>query len=41
MNKQFRIAQKTSLMFRPGTAIPKDIKAWAISHLHSTLGIDT
>ena len=44
MNKQFRIAQKTGLIFRPGTAIPKDIKAWAISHLHSTspaLGIES
>ena len=35
MNEQFRVAQKIGLMFRPGTAIPKDIKAWAISQLHA------
>lgn len=31
-------------MFRPGTAIPKDIKTWAISQLHTNspaLGIRT
>ena len=44
MNEQFRVAQKIDLMFRPGTDIPKDIKAWAISQLHSTspaLGIES
>jgi uncharacterized protein (DUF1800 family) len=35
MNEQFRVAQKIGLMFRPGTAIPKDIKAWALSQLHA------
>ena len=35
MNEQFRVAQKIGLMFRPGTAIPDDIKTWAISQLHS------
>ena len=31
-------------MFRPGSAIPEDIKTWAISQLHSTspaLGIES
>jgi len=44
MNEQFRVAQKIGLMFRPGTDIPKDIKTWAISQLHSNspdLGIRT
>ena len=44
MNEQFRVAQKIGLMFRPGTAIPDDIKTWAISQLHSNspaLGIRT
>ena len=35
MNEQFRVAQKLGLMFRPGTATPKDIKAWALSQLHA------
>ncbi len=35
MNQQFRVAQKIGLMFRPGTAIPDDIKTWAISQLQS------
>ena len=35
MNEQFRVAQKIGLMFRPGTALPKDIKKWAISQLHA------
>ena len=44
MFEQFRISQKIGLMFRPGTAIPDDIKTWAISQLHSNspaLGIRT
>jgi len=44
MNEQFRVAQKLGLMFRPGSAIPEDIKTWAISQLHSTspaLGIES
>ena len=44
MNEQFRVAQKIGLMFRPGTAIPKDIKAWALSQLHANspaLGISS
>ena len=44
MNEQFRIAQKIGLMFRPGTTLPKDIKTWAISQLHTdspALGIKT
>jgi len=35
MNEQFRVAQKIGLMFRPGAAIPDDIKTWAISQLQS------
>ena len=35
MNEQFRVAQKIGLMFRPGTELPKDIKNWAISQLHT------
>ena len=44
MNEQFRVAQKIGLMFRPGTALPKDIKKWAISQLHAdspALGISS
>ena len=44
MNEQFRVAQKIGLMFRPGTTLPKDIKTWAISQLHTdspALGIKT
>ena len=44
MNEQFRVSQKIGLMFRPGSAIPDDIKTWAFSQLHSTspaLGIDS
>ena len=44
MNEQFRVAQKIGLMFRPGTAIPDDIKAWALSQLHANspaLGISS
>ena len=44
MNEQFRVAQKIGLMFRPGTATPKDIKAWALSQLHANspaLGISS
>jgi len=44
MNKQFRVAQKVGLMFRPETEIPGDIEGWAISQLHSdspALGIST
>ena len=35
MNEQFRVSQKIGLMFRPGTAIPKDIKSWAITQLNA------
>ena len=44
MNEQFRVAQKIGLMFRPEIKLPKDIKDWAISQLHSdstALGIST
>lgn len=44
MNEQFRVAQKIGLMFRPGSSLPEDIKAWAIAQLHSkspALGIST
>ena len=44
MNEQFRVAQKIGLMFRPDTTLPKDIKTWAISQLHTdspALGISS
>ena len=44
MNEQFRVAQKIGLFFQPDTSLPEDIKAWAISQLHTdspALGIST
>ena len=44
MNEQFRVAQKIGLMFHHDTPLPEDIKAWAISQLHTkspALGIKT
>ena len=35
MNEQFRIAHKLGLMFFPDTPLPEDVKAWAISQLHT------
>jgi len=43
MNEQFRVAHKLGLMFRPGAALPEDIKSWATAQLHSkspALGIE-
>jgi len=35
MNEQFRVTQKIGLFFRPGEAIPANIKSWAIKQLHA------
>ena len=35
MNEQYRIAQKLGLMFFHDNLLPEDVKAWAISQLHS------
>ena len=44
MNKQFRVAQKLGLMFRPETPLPDDIKSWAKNQLKAkspALGVST
>ena len=35
MNEQFRVAHKLGLMFLNETPLPEDVKAWAISQLHT------